>query len=92
MDVHKVAKKIGVDPICVEHFISGRANINIAGEFGVTKPALQDFIDGRVQQSVSNILGMSRDELQEIRNSLKRDEAIAMIIDRCLHKPQKQVA
>lgn len=92
MDIHKVAKKIGVDPICVEHFISGRATISIAGEFGVTKPALQDFIDGRVQESVSTILGMTRDELQELRNGLKRDEAIAMIIDRCLRKTQRRVA
>ncbi|HKI44464.1 MAG TPA: hypothetical protein VKA08_03925 [Balneolales bacterium] len=85
-DSRQIAKTIGVDTICVEYLMTGKATINISGELGVTKAALQDFIDGRVQESVSLIIGMPRHELQQLRDRLAREEAIALVLEQVLKK------
>ena len=85
-DSRQIAKTLGVEPTCVEYLMTGKATINISGEFGVTKAALQDFIDGRVQESVSLILGMPRHELQQLRDHLAREEAIALVLEQVLKK------
>ncbi len=85
-DSQQIAKTIGVDPICVEYLMTGKATINISGELGVTKAALQDFIDGRVQENVSLILGMPKHELQQLRDRLAREDAIALVLEQVLKK------
>lgn len=85
-DSQQIAKTLGVEPTCVEYLMTGKATINISGEFGVTKAALQDFLDGRVQESVSLILGMSRQELQRMRDQLAHDEVVALVLEQVLNK------
>ena len=85
-DSQQIAKTLGVDAICIEYLKTGKATINISGEFGVTKAALQDFLDGRVQESVSLIIGMPRHELQQLRDRLAREEAVALVLEQVLKK------
>ena len=78
-----VASSMGVAEFELEKLLTGQVKVGIAKKLGVSRMDLQRFIAGEVSMSMAYALGMLQPQAQELRDRMKREGAVGVIVGIC---------
>lgn len=82
-----VASSIGLAQSDLEKLLAGQASVGVAKKLGVTRMDLQRFIAGEVSTSMAFSVGMPKPQAQALRDHVRPEGAIGIIIGICAKAP-----
>jgi hypothetical protein len=86
MILNSLASKSGLSTKGLEDLICGKAPNELASHLNTATSVVQEFIDGKANPGIANVFGITVDSAQELRNRLKKDGAIGVLIGICIER------